>query len=616
LADFGLYRVEQQKECGRGGMDRLKILEYSPVAQFAIDAEHRIVLWNQACELLSGYPAQGMLGTDLQWKPFYPSRQPVLADLVLEQEGRDYLKYYRGERMVRSKLVPTAWETTEFFPDMGGQARHIRFLAAPISDENGRYVGAVQTLMDVTEEMNHHKALLQSMEDYRALAQDLSDGFVLVQKGRFIFVNRAYARMLGYSDPRYFIGRRPEEFIAPALREEFSKKNRAIEQGLVKERRLLWPHIMGDGREVWIEGHPKLIQWENKPTVLSTLIDVTEERNREMAMKEEAESLRRQVVSMKVSMKERYRFGDIIGKSALMQEVYELIAKAAAKDTHVIIYGESGTGKELVARAIHMKSARRDKEFVAVNCGAIPQNLMESEFFGYRKGAFTGAHADKAGYLDRANGGTLFLDEVGELSSDMQAKLLRAIDGHGYIPIGTTQSRPCDFRVIAATNKDMARQVQLGSVREDFFYRIHIVPIYLPPLRNRKEDLPLLVDHFMRLHREEGKTPAMQGLVMKAIYDYDWPGNVRELQNAIHRYLTIGRLDLQPGQRVGDARGATKGEGHIPSVCNLKTALVQVEKQMIADALKQTRWNKAKAAALLGIPRKTLYRKMERHESK
>jgi PAS domain S-box-containing protein len=595
-------------------MDFLGLLEFSRVAQFAIDSGHRIVRWNRACEAVTGFRAEDMIGTDLQWKPLYPSRRPVLADLVLDQDEKGFLKYYRGKKLTRSRSIPNAWEKTEFFPHLGGQPRHIRSLAAPITDERGRKAGSVETLIDVTEEMNQEKALVQSMEDYRALAEDLSDGFVLVQNGRYVFVNHAYARMLGYTDPGYFIGRKAEEFISPAYRKEFAAKNLAIFQGLAREKKLLWPHVTADGREVWIEGHPKLIRWGNKPTVLSTLIDVTEERNRELAMQEEAESLRRQVVNLKDSMKDRYRFGNIIGKSAPMQEVYELIAKAAARDTGVIIYGESGTGKELVARAVHDRSSRRQREFVAVNCGAIPQNLLESEFFGYRKGAFTGAHADKMGYLDRANGGTLFLDEIGELSPDMQAKLLRAIDGHGYTPIGTTQARRCDFRIIAATHKDLGKQVEVGTVREDFYYRIHIVPIYLPPLRHRREDIPLLVDHFMRLHGEEEKPSLLPGHVMKAIYDYDWPGNVRELQNAIHRYLTIGRLDLLPRRKVEERPSRQKGRKQDGTPHDLKGALLRMEKEMIEEALIQARWNKAKAATLLGIPRKTLYRKIEKIE--
>src|SRR3989339_765652 len=185
-------------------MDYLGILDFSPVAQFAIDREHRIVRWNRACEIMTGYPAREMVGTDLQWKPFYPSKRPMLADIVLEQGGRDFLKYYQGNKLIRSKAVSNAWEKSEFFSNVGGKPRNIRFLAAPVP-EGGHYVGAVETLIDITEESNHEKALIQSMEDYRALAEDLSDGFVLVQGGRYVFVNNAYAKMLGYSDPGFFI---------------------------------------------------------------------------------------------------------------------------------------------------------------------------------------------------------------------------------------------------------------------------------------------------------------------------------------------------------------------------------------------------------------------------
>ena len=590
-------------------MDYLGILDFSPVAQFAIDSEHRIVRWNRACEIMTGYPAKEMVGTDLQWKPFYPSRRPVLADIVLDQKGRDFLRYYRGEKLTRSKVVPGAWEKSEFFPNLGGAARHLRFLAAPISDDKGRLIGAVETLLDTTDEVNHQKVLIQSMEDYRALSEDLSDGFVLVQNGRYIFVNMAYAKMLGYADPKHFIGKRVQDFISPAYREDFAQKNAAISQGLTREKYLRWPHIAADGREVWIEGHPKRITWGNKPTILSTLIDVTEARNRELAIEEETNRLRSQVDSLKASMKERYRFGEIIGKSAPMQEVYELVIKAAARDANVIIYGESGTGKELVARAIHERSSAQKGNFVPVNCSAIPETLLESEFFGYKRGAFTGAHVDKQGFLDRAHGGTLFLDEIGELSTEMQAKLLRAIDGHGYTPVGTTEPKACDFRIIAATNKNLVEQIRTGGMREDFFYRIHIVPIHLPSLRSRKEDIPLLVDHFMRAYQSDGST--LPGDVMKDIYDYDWPGNVRELQNAIHRYLTIGRLELV--HAAGEPRPSRIGraKGRKERSANLKIMVRDLEKGMILETLKQVSGNKTKAAAVLGIPRKTLYRKLD-----
>ena len=197
-----------------------------------------------------------------------------------------------------------------------------------------------------------------------------------------------------------------------------------------------------------------------------------------------------------------------------------------------------------VARAIHDISRRRHKEFVPVNCGAIPQHLLESEFFGHRKGAYTGANADAHGYLDRADGGTLFLDEVGELSLDMQVKLLRAIDGGNYSPLGDSRSRKSDFRLIAATNRNLKEMVKSGKMREDFFFRIDIVPIDLPPLRDRRDDIPLLIDHFLRELTGADNPPVLPGKVLEALYKYEYPGNVREMQNIVQRYLAIKRLDF------------------------------------------------------------------------
>jgi transcriptional regulator with PAS, ATPase and Fis domain len=204
--------------------------------------------------------------------------------------------------------------------------------------------------------------------------------------------------------------------------------------------------------------------------------------------------------------------------------------KAAESNANVIIYGESGTGKELVAKSIHALSDRGSKPFVPVNCGAIPENLIESEFFGYQKGAFTGANQEKAGFLSAANGGTLFLDEVGEINANMQIKLLRAIDGGGFSPLGSNQIVKPDIRIIAATNRDLADKIHQGHFRSDFFYRIHVIPINLPSLRERREDIPLLIHHFLQLFGDDNKLQSIPETTMQAMQRYDWPGNVREFK--------------------------------------------------------------------------------------
>jgi transcriptional regulator with PAS, ATPase and Fis domain len=335
---------------------------------------------------------------------------------------------------------------------------------------------------------------------------------------------------------------------------------------------------------------------------------------KEVSLEQEKERLNLENIKLKVSIRERYRFGRIIGKSAVMQKVYEQIISAAGSRANVIIYGESGTGKELVAKEIHDMSERRGNEFVTVHCGAIPETLLESEFFGYRKGAFTGAYIDKHGYLDLADRGTLFLDEVGELGLNIQVKLLRAIEGGGYTPVGSSKIKQSDIRIIAATNRDLMEQVNRKAVRPDFFYRIHVLPITLPPLRERKEDIPLLVEHFVALYRQEDGPFRLPEKIMETLYGYNWPGNVRELQNVIQRYLTEKKLnfpsvaDLEASPAESTAVELTSYEGG-----SLTSVLEAFEKQFITETLKNQKWKKSKTATLLGVSRKTLFRKMKQH---
>lgn len=342
-----------------------------------------------------------------------------------------------------------------------------------------------------------------------------------------------------------------------------------------------------------------------------TIFDITTERKGPEESLRETEKRLREDVLLRSSLRERYRFGNIIGKSPAMQRVYELIVNAAATAANVILYGESGTGKELVAHAIHELSSRKSGSFVPVNCGAIPETLMESEFFGHRKGAFTGAVIDKHGFLDLANGGTLFLDELGEIGQSMQVKLLRAIDGGGFTPIGGLQLKIPDLRIIAATNRNVAEQVRKGLIREDFFYRVHVIPVHLPALRERKEDIPLLVEQFMEKFGHGKSLPPLPPRVMEALRGHDWPGNVRELQNTVLRYLTLKKLDFagtvrRSGLETQDRPLAEAETG------NLEAMLEGYEKRVIIKMLERHRWQREETADALGIHRKTLFTKMKK----
>ncbi len=367
-----------------------------------------------------------------------------------------------------------------------------------------------------------------------------------------------------------------------------------------------------DGRWFQVVQSPILGHDGNLEQCQVIIYDITERKKEIIDLREQEQYLRTENMRLKASLSDRYKFGSIIGKSQAMQEVYENIINASASDAGVIIYGESGTGKELVAREIHNNSDRKNKKLIYVNCGAIPENLIESEFFGYRKGAFTGATKDKHGFFDIAEGGTLFLDEIGEIPMNMQVKLLRAIEGRGYMPVGSTVSKKTDIRIIAATNRDLKDLVRKGLMRQDFFYRIQIIPVYLPPLRERKEDISLLLDHFLEQY-DKKDIPPITAKIREALHSYDWPGNVRELQNTIHRFITLKKLDFIEIDSIDPVYGEELPDMDFDDSFSLAESMETYEKKILEKALNNHNWHKTRAADALKIDRKTLFNKMKKY---
>lgn len=306
-------------------------------------------------------------------------------------------------------------------------------------------------------------------------------------------------------------------------------------------------------------------------------------------------------------------FGSFIGSSEKMRRVYRMIEKVGPRNYSVLILGESGTGKELVARAVHLSSPRRDRPFVPVDCSAITPTLIESELFGYVKGAFTGAMQSKQGLLEAANGGTIFLDEIGEMPLDMQAKLLRALQEREVKPVGATERRPIDVRIIAATNRDLEAAIKSGSFRQDLYFRLNVVQIKLPPLRERKTDIPLLVSSFLEKYGGgEGAVPEISEEAMRALMAYDWPGNVRELENAVARAIAHTSTPLI---HVGDLPSSL----HYPPAEKLPIRdeilpLEEMERRAILRTLHETHGDKVAASKLLGIGKTTLYRKLKQYK--
>ncbi len=329
--------------------------------------------------------------------------------------------------------------------------------------------------------------------------------------------------------------------------------------------------------------------------------------------------LKNKVIPIKIQSQAIFK--DIIGRGSAMQKIFRMVEKVAVSDTTIMLNGETGTGKGLIARAIHLASGCKEKPFVQINCGATPEGLLESEFFGYRRGAFTGATSDKAGKFEMAKGGTIFLDEIGDMSADLQVKVLRVLEEGEFERVGGNETIKTDARIIAATHRDLEEEVQKGNFREDLFYRLYVIPIMLPTLKERKDDIPYLVSYFLEeFSQKKEELPAkVTDEAMKILVNHSWPGNVRELRNLIERLVVLNEgekilpEDLPEKLRIESGRPTRRklevdGQG-----ISFNTAVSEFEKALIISALEKTNWVKNKAAQLLRIKRTTLVEKIKRY---
>lgn len=440
------------------------------------------------------------------------------------------------------------------------------------------------------------------------LVDDMAVGvFTVDAEGRFVAFSGGAERITGYSAAEV-IGRPCRILEGPnckgfATLAELLEHPADAPPGICNQECKL---LARDGRELYIYGSVRLLRDEEQRVAgaIGTFSDLTPFvlANEKMALLEE-------------QSRSRYALDRLVGRSAPMQEVFRRLRLAAQSDVTVLLTGESGTGKELAAGAIHALSARRDKPLLAVNCSAIPETLLESELFGHVRGAFTGAVRDKIGMFQAAEGGTLFLDEIGDISPLLQLKLLRVLQEREIRRVGDERAQSVDVRLITATNKDLARLVAAGRMREDFYYRIHVFEIALPPLRQRREDIPLVVDHLIKeLAAEHGK--AVGGIARDALaslMNYDWPGNVRQLRNAIeHAMVTmsgdrIGLLDLPAEIRLWQA--ALPASGRAGGVLSAEEL---AERERIVAALAAAEGNRTVAARQLGVSRVTLWKKLRK----
>jgi DNA-binding NtrC family response regulator len=327
----------------------------------------------------------------------------------------------------------------------------------------------------------------------------------------------------------------------------------------------------------------------------------------------ETRLLKKEVIRLRKEVESRYDFHQLIGKSPSMQKIYQLIERISDCSSNVLITGESGTGKELVAKALHYNGVRKGGHFVAINCAAIPETLLESELFGYKKGAFTHATSDKKGLIFEANEGTLFLDEIAEMPLTLQAKLLRVIEEREVRPLGDTNSYSVDVRIISTTNRDIESLIQQGRFREDLYYRLKVIDIEMPPLRERREDVPLLIQHFITKFSSEFKknVSGVSEPGLRLLLNYSWPGNVRELENVIQRAITLSQHEMIRPEDLPPSMLQETEKNTLEKGVREKYTIDQLEKEYIRCILIEVGGNKSKAAEILGLDRKTLYRKLE-----
>ena len=427
-----------------------------------------------------------------------------------------------------------------------------------------------------------------------AILESISDGVFTVDKEwNVTSFNRAAEEITGILREEA-IGRRCSDVFRSSMCETDCALKRTIETGRPVVNRSCYI-IDGEGERIPISVSTAVLKDDEGHIIggAETFRDLTE------------------VEQLRQELDERHRIGELISRSPSMKPLFEMLPAVAESGGTVLITGESGTGKEVLARTMHQISPRKEGPFITVNCGALPDNLLESELFGYKTGAFTGAVKDKPGRFHLARGGTIFLDEIGELSPAMQVKLLRVLQDKTFEPLGSTKTEKSDARVIAATNRDLEEEVKAGRFREDLFYRINVIRLHLPPLRERQEDIPLLTEQFIRLFNSRRKNP-IQGVspeVYQAFLSYGWPGNIRELENVIERAFILCRSsvitpDLLPPELAPP--------GPPRDTSSLQKVSERAEASLLRDVLERNGGDKVKAARELGIHKSTLYRKLKR----
>jgi len=581
------------------------LLQHMPVSTFVLNAKHQVVLWNKACEQLTGLKAEEIIGSDQHWRGFYTEKRPCLADLLLDSTLGNVTDLYEQASLLTSCNDVCHTENWCVMPD--GRRLYLVIDAGIISNEHDEVVAIVETQRDRTEQRLTMQALTESEKRISSILGSAMDAIVTIDQQHCIKLFNAAAARIFRCAADFAIGQPIERFIAPHCSQLFkqfiafdnsSAKTQAwVPEGLSARR--------ADGEEFPIEATFSPLEAHDQKLYTIILRDVNDRRLAEQKL----DRLQQEKGYLQEVINDDHNPGDFVSGSKVMRTVMEQVRIVARTDTPVLLLGETGTGKELLARAIHELSDRNASILVKVNCPALPAELIESELFGHEKGAFTGAIQQRKGRFELADGGSLFLDELGELSQSAQAKLLRVLQEQEFERVGGSETIKVDVRLIAATNRNLAEEVAAGRFRSDLYYRLNVFPIEIPSLRQRSADIPLLARFFLTKYAKKfGKQFAdIDPASLDHLKQYAWPGNVRELQNVIERAVILSQgalLEIAPLQ-------TTRGHAGVTTV-NLRT-LEAVEREHITRTLEETSWqiSGAKgAAAILGMNPNTLRSRM------
>jgi PAS domain S-box-containing protein len=583
------------EEALRASEERYRDLyENAPLAYDTVGADGRIQMTNAYSARMLGVAQEDLIGRHVL---------DLYADTPSGRQKAEQLfqRFLAGEELRDQELEMRRAD---------GQSIWVSLTVRPIRDPQGKVLASRSMLVDITERKLAEQALRESEERFAGIFRSAMDAIVIVDgEGRISLFNDAAENVFRCSASTV-LGQPVDRLLSEAFRTVLTDCLSAFRAEGVSNRYLWAPEgltaIRANGEEFPVEATISRVEVPDQELCSIILRDINERQRAESELRK----LRQETEYLQQELKSVQHVGEMVGASPATKQVFDDIAQVAATDSTVLITGETGTGKELVAAAIHEGSLRKDKALVTINCAALPAGLMESELFGHERGAFTGALSRKIGRFELADGGSIFLDEIGDLPSDLQAKLLRVLQEGEFQRVGGTRTIEVGVRVIAATNRDLAKAIEEGKFRADLYYRLNVFPIHVPPLRERKDDIPLLAEYFLgKYSKKLGKSiRTIHESTMRSLLSYGWPGNIRELENVIERGVVISQgTTLQLGKWFPQA-GPVGGAGAIPT-------LDDVQREHIREVLELTGWRVAGehgAAITLGIKPTTLEARMKK----